>query len=90
MALPRGARSEMIVYFIMWHSKERGFPPSVREIGSAVGLRTPAAVHSQLEKLAADGLVIWEKGKARTVRVVDEEVRRRWQEEEERAEGEGP
>ena len=34
---------------------EQGYPPSVREIGEAVGLRSPSTVHFHLKKLADAG-----------------------------------
>ena len=35
--------------------RQQGYPPSVREIGEAVGLRSPSTVHFHLKKLADAG-----------------------------------
>ena len=36
---------------------EQGYPPSVREIGEAVGLKSPSTVHFHLKKLADLGVI---------------------------------
>ena len=45
----------------------QGYPPSVREIGEAVGLRSPSTVHFHLKKLAdeLDHTLIYESGTLR-------------------------
>jgi repressor LexA len=61
MSPPQMSRSELsdrqrrILEFIQSYSDEHGYPPSVREIGEAVGLRSPSSVHSQLEVLEDKG-----------------------------------
>ena len=47
---------EVIVQFL----RENGYAPSVREIGDAVGLKSPSTVHFHLKKLEEQGLI--EKG----------------------------
>ncbi|HEV2784867.1 MAG TPA: hypothetical protein VGV67_00650, partial [Solirubrobacteraceae bacterium] len=42
------ARQRRILEVIHDHLDERGYPPSVREIGDAVGLSSPSSVHGQL------------------------------------------
>ncbi len=49
------ARQRTILAMIHAHVTEHGYPPSVREIGDAVGLRSPSSVHAQLESLEAKG-----------------------------------
>ncbi len=49
------ARQRAILEVIHRHVDEHGYPPSVREIGDAVGLRSPSSVHAQLESLEAKG-----------------------------------
>jgi repressor LexA len=49
------ARQRAILEFILRTHKERGYPPSVREIGEAVGLQSPSSVHAQLATLADRG-----------------------------------
>ena len=48
-------RQRAILEMIHAHVDEHGYPPSVREIGDAVGLRSPSSVHGQLETLARKG-----------------------------------
>lgn len=48
-------RQRAILEFITRTHKDRGYPPSVREIGEAVGLQSPSSVHAQLATLAERG-----------------------------------
>jgi repressor LexA len=48
-------RQRAILEMIHQHVEAHGYPPSVREIGDAVGLRSPSSVHAQLESLEAKG-----------------------------------
>ena len=43
------AMQRQIYRFIVQCVKEQGYPPSVREIGDAVGLKSPSTVHSPEE-----------------------------------------
>lgn len=45
----------------------QGYPPSVREIGEAVGLRSPSTVHFHLKKLADAGFIEIGAGKGRAI-----------------------
>lgn len=45
--------------------REQGYPPSVREIGDAVGLKSPSTVHFHLKHLAELGVIGKEAGKGR-------------------------
>lgn len=51
------ARRQRILESIARTVAERGYPPSVREIGEAVGLASPSAVHHHLTALERDGLL---------------------------------
>ena len=48
-------RQRAILEMIHAHVDQHGYPPSVREIGEAVGLRSPSSVHGQLESLERKG-----------------------------------
>jgi repressor LexA len=48
----------------------RGYPPSVREIGEAVGLSSPSTVHSHLSSLAAGGFIRKDASKPRAIEVI--------------------
>ena len=54
------AMQRQIYRFIVQCVKEQGYPPSVREIGDAVGLKSPSTVHFHLKNLADEGYI--EKG----------------------------
>lgn len=60
-------KSEKIVEFVRQFTHENGFPPSVREIGAAVGLRSTASVSYHLQQLQDKGLLQspGEKGRKR-------------------------
>jgi repressor LexA len=47
----------------------RGYPPSVREIGEAVGLRSPSSVHSQLASLERGGYLRKDASRPRAIEV---------------------
>lgn len=47
--------------------REQGYPPSVREIGEAVGLKSPSTVHFHLKKLADAGVIEIGAGKGRAI-----------------------
>ena len=48
-------RQTAILTFISRHCRESGYPPTVREIGMAVGLASPSTVHAHLAKLESGG-----------------------------------
>lgn len=47
--------------------RTQGYPPSVREIGEAVGLKSPSTVHFHLKKLADAGVISIGAGKGRAI-----------------------
>jgi repressor LexA len=51
------ARQRRIIDYIRKTVRERGYPPTVREIGEAVGLASSSSVHAQLANLERRGLV---------------------------------
>jgi repressor LexA len=51
------ARQRRIIEFIRKTVRDRGYPPTVREIGEAVGLASSSSVHAQLANLEKRGLV---------------------------------
>jgi len=56
--MPRTSdKKEKILEFIREFSNEKGYAPTVREIGQAVGLRSPASVQYQLNQLRQEGLL---------------------------------
>jgi repressor LexA len=62
-------RQQAILDFIEQQTRERGYPPSVREIGEAVGLTSPSTVHSHLATLERRGFVRRDPTKPRAIEV---------------------
>jgi len=65
------ARQQQILDLIMATVNERGYPPSVREIGEAVGLSSPSTVHSHLSALVKAGHIRRDPTKPRAIEVID-------------------
>ena len=65
-----GKRDKAILKYIEKEIKENGYPPSVREIGKAVGLSSTATVHGYLAKLEQKGYIKKESQKGRTLRLL--------------------
>lgn len=65
------SRQRQILDFIRAEIHRRGFPPSVREIGEAVGLSSSSTVHSHLAALEAKGLIRRDPSKPRALEVLD-------------------
>lgn len=63
-----GKRRE-ILDFIAAHHRERGYPPSVREIGEAVGLTSSSTVHTHLTTLQRQGYLRRDPTKPRAIEV---------------------
>ncbi len=66
-----GKRQLAIYDFIRTYTGEHGYPPSVREIGAAVGLASPSTVHMHLKVLEEQGFIRRDSKKPRTIEVVD-------------------
>jgi len=66
-------RQREILELISATVADRGYPPSVREIGEAVGLRSPSTVHSHLSTLAAEGFIRRDPSKPRAIEVIMED-----------------
>jgi repressor LexA len=63
-----GKRREILDY-IAAHQRERGYPPSVREIGEAVGLTSSSTVHTHLTTLQRQGYLRRDPTKPRAIEV---------------------
>lgn len=62
-------RQQGILDFVDAQNRERGYPPSVREIGEAVGLTSPSTVHSHLNTLQKLGYLRRDPSKPRAIEV---------------------
>ena len=63
------ARQRQVLDFIEQQLRERGYPPSVREIGEAIGLTSPSTVHSHLNTLQRLGYLRRDPTKPRAIEV---------------------
>ena len=63
-------REKAILKFIEKHITNHGYPPSVREIGKAVGLSSTATVHGYIAKLTEKGYIKKEDQKGRTLKLL--------------------
>ncbi len=68
-----GKRQQAIYEYICAYTKEHSYPPSVREIGTAVGLASPSTVHMHLKALETCGLIKRDPKKPRTIEIVHED-----------------
>lgn len=62
-------RQQQIYDFIRSYQKEKGYPPSVREMAAAVGLSSPSTVHAHLSALEEHGLIKRDATKPRALEV---------------------
>jgi repressor LexA len=65
-------RQAKILDYIRYVTRVRNYPPSVREIGEAVGLSSSSTVHNHLNQLERRGLIKRDASKSRTVQLVQE------------------
>src|SRR5258707_3921613 len=65
-------RQARILEYIRYQNKVRNYPPSVREIGEAVGLSSSSTVHNHLNQLERRGLIHRDPSKSRTVQLVQD------------------
>ncbi|MGE8203973.1 transcriptional repressor LexA [Heyndrickxia sp. NPDC080065] len=64
-------RQQDILDFIKQEVKSKGYPPSVREIGEAVGLASSSTVHGHLSRLETKGLIRRDPTKPRAIEILD-------------------
>lgn len=67
-------RQQQVLDYIRDTVNGRGYPPSVREIGEAVGLNSPSTVHSHLNSLVKAGVIRKDPSKPRALVVLDEQA----------------
>jgi len=66
-------RQQEILNFIKEEVRKKGYPPSVREIGEAVGLASSSTVHGHLARLEAKGLIRRDPTKPRAIEILEED-----------------
>lgn len=63
-------RQEDVLNYIKKYTVEHGYPPATREIGAALGLSSPATVHTHLKKLEEAGCIRKTDSKFRTIEIL--------------------
>ena len=69
MQRPRGDNQQRILDYIKSEIQTKGYPPSVREIAQAVGLKSTSTVHGHLQRLEKRGLLHRDAMKPRAMEV---------------------
>jgi repressor LexA len=69
-------RQSEIFEYIKGHLDKTGYPPTVREIGSALGLHSPSTVHAHLAKLESSGVLRRDPSKPRAIEILVERTKR--------------
>jgi len=68
---PLTNRQQEILEFVASFTHDAGYPPTVREIGRATGLRSPRSVSQHLQALEKKGFIHRGREKSRAIRVLD-------------------
>lgn len=68
---PLTNRQQEILEFVASFTRDAGYPPTVREIGRATGLRSPRSVSQHLHALEKKGFIHRGREKSRAIRVLD-------------------
>ena len=71
MPEPLTSRQREILEYLRFRQKIRSYPPTVREIGEAVGLSSSSTVQNHLNTLERKGYIRRDPTKSRTIEVVD-------------------
>src|ERR1700751_2411902 len=67
-------RQQEIFDFIKRYAEQNGYPPTVRDIGKAVGLASSSTVHAHLANLEKIGLLRRDPSKPRAIELLDRAV----------------
>ena len=65
-------KQQEIYDYIVQFTQDKGYPPSVREIGQALGLKSPSTVHFHIKGLENAGALTKAAGKTRAMTLTDE------------------
>lgn len=74
---PKSTKQSEIYAYIKNYVLHKGYPPSVREICEAVGLRSTSTVHGHLERLEKKGLIKRDPTKPRAIELIKDNVTKR-------------
>ncbi len=67
---PRRHAEPEIVKAIRELTAEYGYPPTMREVATRVGVSSSDTIYQRLKMLRTEGLITWEEGKPRTLRLI--------------------
>lgn len=70
------SRQRQIYEFICDFIEKKGYPPTIREIGAAVGLSSPATVYTHVKKLEKSGLINISPSAQRTISIAKDNAKR--------------
>ena len=76
MELKLTKRQQEIFDFIKRYSAKHGYPPTVRDIGKAIGLGSPSTVHAHLANLEKIGLLRRDPSKPRALELLRDTARK--------------
>lgn len=65
-----------IYEFLKTYTDNKGYPPSVREICEAVGLKSTSSVHGHLKRLESKGLIKRDPTKPRALEIKDDSIKK--------------
>lgn len=65
-------KQQALCEFVRSYTKEQGYPPTIREIGAHLGLRSPSTVSFHLKKLREAGVLSLEEGKTRSITLAED------------------
>jgi len=65
-------RQRQVVSAIRRLTRDRGYPPTIRELACEIAVAGPNGVKQHLRLIARKGWVTWNEGKARTLQLVGE------------------
>ena len=71
---PLNKRQQMILDYIQDYCKTHGYPPSIRDIGKAVGLKSSSTVHMYLVQLEEKGYIRRDPARPRAIIVIKDET----------------
>ena len=74
--MARTKRQQEILDVVQAHMEQKGYPPTVREIGEAVGLNSPSTVHAHLKALEESGALTRDATKPRAIDLADRRTAR--------------
>jgi len=70
-------RERKILNYMKEEIRQKGYPPTVREICAAVGIKSTSTAHKDIESLVRQGYLVKDPSKPRALMVVDPEVEKK-------------